>query len=176
VVRRGPSRIWLRSWGTLSPVRRSRQAASRSAKHTPENKAVRMAISTASRVLRAFPAVYRPAEWALQARLAFGRLQEIGIRGFCHVPLPKPSSKMMSVPRPIPENLDPVACFESSYLTKTEWSVNVKSFLLGSQLDLIKLKPQFRDVLRAEGKVSQLDILACCLASSWPFLALIVPA
>jgi hypothetical protein len=35
----------------------------------------------------------------------------------------------------------------------SEWLVNVKSFLLGSQLDLLKLKPTFRDVLRAEGKV-----------------------
>lgn len=35
---------------------------------------------------------------------------------------------------------------------KTEYVVDVKSFLLGSHVDLVKLRPKFQDVLRAQGK------------------------
>lgn len=84
--------------------------------------------------------------------------QEHAVRGFCHVPLPPnpgPSNSGTFTVPAVSADLDEAACFGSSFRQQpAEFSVNVKSFLLGSQLDLVKLKPNFRDVLRAEGKVS----------------------
>lgn len=84
--------------------------------------------------------------------------QTSAARGFCDVPpppTPAPSTSGAFRVPPVSPDLDEAACFGSAFRQKSaEFSVNVKSFLLGSQLDLAKLKPSFRDVLRAEGKVS----------------------
>jgi hypothetical protein len=45
-----------------------------------------------------------------------------------------------------------LAGIESENEHKSEYVVDVKSFLLGSHVDLAKLKPKFQDVLRAQGK------------------------
>lgn len=94
--------------------------------------------------------------WASRARVA---CSAPAVRGFCHIPLPPnpaPSSSGGAFTMSREAELDEAACFGSTFRKNpAEWSVNVKSFLLGSQLDLAKLKPTFRDVLRAEGKVSR---------------------
>lgn len=86
--------------------------------------------------------------------------REHASKGFCSVPLPPDPGRPNSFGLPVAavsDSLDEAACFGSTFRSlPREWSVNVKSFLLGSQLDLSKLKPQFRDVLRSEGKVSRL--------------------
>lgn len=102
----------------------------------------------------------RSVEWVSRVATSFPQ----HARGFCHVPLPPnptpSSSTAFGIPPGVSDTLDEAACFGSTFRKKpAEWSVNVKSFLLGSQLDLVQLKPQFRDVLRAEGKVSS---MSCC--------------
>lgn len=108
-------------------------------------------------------AAWQPFETAFArfcAGMVYSAPQAHASRGFCNTSLPStpaPSNAFVMPPEATSSQQEEVTHTSSMLRQRpAEWSVNVKSFLLGSQLDLVKLKPQFRDVLRAEGKVSRL--------------------